>query len=132
MRFRSIKEPFSHLRFNFTKLLPQEILYQMRCIDKPYSEDVPDSNHIIAINDRPLERGHTLIIPSLDKCHPQVLSALAIRIATDLMLLMEDENFHVLFNSLLGQASVNHLHMHGILWPYDSDLINRVSYFLIF
>ena len=66
-------------------------------------------------------------MPSLDRCLPQVLNPLAIRIATDLMLLNEDENFHILFNSLLGQASVNHLHLHGIYWPYDSDLINRVS-----
>lgn len=49
-----------------------------------------------------------------------------IRIATDFMLLTEDENFHVLYNSLLGQASVNHLHLHTIFWPYESDLIYRV------
>uniref|UniRef100_A0AC34FLI5 GDP-D-glucose phosphorylase 1 n=1 Tax=Panagrolaimus sp. ES5 TaxID=591445 RepID=A0AC34FLI5_9BILA len=125
MRFRSIKEPFNHLRWNFTKLLPDEILYKMRCLDKPYSEDVLDTTHIMAVNASPLERGHTLVIPSMNKCLPQVLNSTAIRLATDLMLLNEDENFHMLFNSLLGQASVNHLHLHGILWPYDSDLINR-------
>jgi hypothetical protein len=48
-----------------------------------------------------------------------------IRISTDLMLLVEDENFHVLYNSLLGQASVNHFHLHTIFWPYESDLIYR-------
>jgi len=48
-----------------------------------------------------------------------------VRIATDLMLLVEDEDFHVLFNSLLGMASVNHLHLHTLFWPYESDLINR-------
>ena len=51
----------------------------------------------------------------------------AVRIATDLMLLVEDDNFHLLFNSLLGQASVNHLHLHTIFWPYESDLIYRVG-----
>ena len=126
MRFRSIKEPFNHLRWNFTKLLPNEILYKMRCLDKPYSEDFSD-DHIMAVNASPLERGHILIIPAVNQCQPQVLNEMAVRMATDLMLLIEDENFHILFNSLLGQASVNHLHLHGLLWPYDSDLINRVS-----
>jgi len=79
----------------------------------------------MAVNASPLERGHVLIIPAVDQCQPQVLNDMAVRIATDLMLLVEDENFHILFNSLLGQASVNHLHLHGLLWPYDSDLINR-------
>uniref|UniRef100_A0A0M3IM34 GDP-D-glucose phosphorylase 1 n=1 Tax=Ascaris lumbricoides TaxID=6252 RepID=A0A0M3IM34_ASCLU len=50
---------------------------------------------------------------------------MAVRIATDIMLLIDDESFHILFNSLLGQASVNHLHLHALFWPYDSDLINR-------
>ncbi|TKR87305.1 hypothetical protein L596_011722 [Steinernema carpocapsae] len=44
---------------------------------------------------------------------------------TDMMLLVDDDSFHILFNSLLGQASVNHLHMHALFWPYDSDLIFR-------
>lgn len=127
MRFRSIREPFNHLRWNFTKLLPTEILYRMRCLDQPYSEDLLD-NHIMAINASPLERGHVLLVPALNKCLPQVLNDMAVRIATDLMLLIEDENFHILFNSLLGQASVNQLHLHGVFWPYDSDLINRVRF----
>ncbi|KAE9553484.1 hypothetical protein FO519_003313 [Halicephalobus sp. NKZ332] len=124
MRFRSIKEPFNHLRWNFTKLLPNETLFQMRCLDKPYSDDLLE-NHVMAVNASPLERGHILIIPAVKECQPQVLNEMAIRMATDLMLLIEDENFHMLFNSLLGHASVNHLHLHGLFWPYDSDLINR-------
>ena len=47
------------------------------------------------------------------------------RIATDLMLLIEDENFHMVYNSLLGHASVNHLHLHALFWPYESDLVCR-------
>lgn len=44
-----------------------------------------------------------------------------------MMLLIEDEHFHILFNSLLGQASVNHLHLHTIFWPYESGIISRVK-----
>lgn len=57
----------------------------------------------------------------------QVLTPTAIRIAADVMLLIADDSLNILFNSLLGQASVNHLHMHCLYWPYESDLIYRVS-----
>lgn len=86
----------------------------------------PLDRHLVAVNASPLERDHSLIIPSVNKCNPQVLTLQAVRIAVDLMLLVDDDMFHILFNSLLGQASVNHLHLHAMYWPYDSDLINRV------
>ncbi|KAI1728103.1 GDP-D-glucose phosphorylase 1 [Ditylenchus destructor] len=124
MRFQNIRQPFNHLRWNFTKLRQAELLYLLRCGDKPYTADKLDI-HTIAVNASPMEKGHSLVIPSVNKCFPQVLNSSAVRISTDLMLLTEDENFHVLFNSLLGQASVNHLHTHILFWPYESDLINR-------
>ncbi|WKY08885.1 hypothetical protein Q1695_001790 [Nippostrongylus brasiliensis] len=96
----------------------------LRCEDRPITDD-PLDRHVIAINASPLERDHSLIIPSVNKCLPQVLTPTAIRIATDVMLLVTDDSFNILFNSLLGQASVNHLHMHCLYWPYESDLINR-------
>ncbi|KAH7730040.1 hypothetical protein AAVH_02528 [Aphelenchoides avenae] len=124
MRFQNIRQPFNHLRWNFTKLKPDEILYLLRCLDKPYTDDVLDT-HVLCVNASPLERGHSLVVPSVGKCLPQVLTETALRLATDLMLLVEDDNFHLLFNSLLGQASVNHLHLHTIFWPYESDLVYR-------
>lgn len=69
-----------------------------------------------------------LLNVSVLKAYLQVLTEQAIRLATDLMLLVDDESFHVLYNSLLALASVNHLHLHLLSWPYDSDLINRVSF----
>ena len=65
---------------------------------------------------------------SLKITNVEVLTETGVRLATDMMLLIDDETFHVLYNSLLGHASVNHLHLHTIFWPYDSDLINRVSF----
>lgn len=73
--------------------------------------------------------GFSLDWTYLYKFFLQVLNLSSVRIAVDLMLLIEDETFHVLFNSLLGQASVNHLHLHILFWPYESDLINRVNIF---
>jgi len=96
----------------------------LRCLDKPYTSDVLDI-HVIAINASPLERGHCIVMPSMNKFLPQILNDTGVRIATALMLLVEDEHFHILYNSLLGHASVNHLHLHTLFWPYHSDLINK-------
>lgn len=87
MRFQNIRQPFNHLRWNFTKLKPDEvkcynecgstnasevqILYLLRCLDKPYTEDVLDT-HVLCVNASPLERGHSLVVPSVGKCLPQV------------------------------------------------------------
>uniref|UniRef100_A0A1I7Y4P4 GDP-D-glucose phosphorylase 1 n=1 Tax=Steinernema glaseri TaxID=37863 RepID=A0A1I7Y4P4_9BILA len=124
MRFRSISENFNSLRWNFTRLKPEEILMFMRCLDRPFSDD-PLDRHVIAVNASPLERSHSLLVPAVNKCLPQSITETAVRMGTDMMLLVDDDSFHVLFNSLLGQASVNHLHMHALFWPYDSDLIFR-------
>ncbi|CAJ0582641.1 unnamed protein product, partial [Mesorhabditis spiculigera] len=124
MRFRHIREPFNQLRFNFTKLNEAEVMLYLKCEDLPITND-PLDRHLVAVNASPLERDHSLIIPSVNKCLPQVLTTTGIRIATDVMLLVDDDTFHVLFNSLLGHASVNHLHLHTLYWPYDSDLVNR-------
>ncbi|CAJ0588823.1 unnamed protein product [Cylicocyclus nassatus] len=124
MRFKNIREPFNHLRWNFTKLHENEILLYLRCEDRPITNDALD-RHVIAVNASPLERDHSLIIPTINKCLPQVLTSTAIRIATDMMLLVADDSYNILFNSLLGQASVNHLHLHYLRWPYESDLIYR-------
>uniref|UniRef100_A0A915AR03 GDP-D-glucose phosphorylase 1 n=1 Tax=Parascaris univalens TaxID=6257 RepID=A0A915AR03_PARUN len=124
MRFHAVREPFSILRWNFNKLNQNEVMMYLRCKDRPISSD-PLDRHVIAVNSSPLERGHSLVIPAINRCLPQILTETAVRIATDIMLLIDDESFHILFNSLLGQASVNHLHLHALFWPYDSDLINR-------
>lgn len=123
-RFHAVREAFNHLRWNFTKLEDNEVMMYLRCRDRPCSSD-PLDQHILAVNNSPLERGHSLIIPSISRCQPQVLTETGVRLAVDTMLLVDDDTFHVLFNSLLAQASVNQLHLHCLLWPYDCDLINR-------
>jgi len=123
-RFNSINEPFNNLKWNFTRLKNGEFLFLLKCLDRPYTEDKLDI-HMVAVNSSPIERGNCLVIPCLNKCMPQVLSKTAIRIATDLMLLIEEDHFFVLFNSLLGCASVNHLHLHTLFWPYESGITSK-------
>ncbi|VDM23143.1 unnamed protein product [Wuchereria bancrofti] len=127
MHFRALREPFSNLRWNFTKLKEDEILLYLQRKDHLLTSDTSDY-HVVAVNASPLARGHSLLLPCINCCIPQVLSEVAVRLATDIMLLVRDSSFHVLFNSLLALASINHLHLHLLTWPYDSDLINRVSF----
>ncbi|EJW89046.1 hypothetical protein WUBG_00039 [Wuchereria bancrofti] len=124
MHFRALREPFSNLRWNFTKLKEDEILLYLQRKDHLLTSDTSDY-HVVAVNASPLARGHSLLLPCINCCIPQVLSEVAVRLATDIMLLVRDSSFHVLFNSLLALASINHLHLHLLTWPYDSDLINR-------
>ncbi|EJD74278.1 hypothetical protein LOAG_18387 [Loa loa] len=124
MHFRAISEPFNNLRWNFTKLNENEILFYLQRKDYLLSNDTLDY-HVVAVNAAPLSRGHSLLLPCMNRRTPQVLSEVAVRLATDTMLLVKDNFFHVLFNSLLALASINHLHLHLLTWPYDSDLINR-------
>ncbi|KAL3986422.1 hypothetical protein ACH3XW_42690 [Acanthocheilonema viteae] len=124
MHFRAVREPFNNLRWNFTKLKENEILLYLQRKDHLLNTD-PLDYHAVAINAAPLARGHSLLLPYMNRCAPQILSEVAVRLATDTMLLTRDNSFHVLFNSLLALASINHLHLHLLTWPYDSDLINR-------
>ncbi|VDM24551.1 unnamed protein product [Toxocara canis] len=77
---------------------------EMSGTNRPLSSD-PLDRHVVAVNSSPLEKGHSLVVPAINRCFSQVLTEVAVRIATDLMLLFDDDSFHVLFNSLLGQAS---------------------------
>ncbi|CAI4222888.1 unnamed protein product [Auanema sp. JU1783] len=124
LKFEHIKEPFDSTQWNFTKLLPKEILFYLKSTDTPNEEDC-STEHIVAVNASPLERDHSLIVPSVNKCYPQVLTPTAIQLGVDVMLMVDDIDFNILFNSVLGQASVNHLHLHCLYWPYKSDLIYR-------
>uniref|UniRef100_A0A1I7VAC9 GDP-D-glucose phosphorylase 1 n=1 Tax=Loa loa TaxID=7209 RepID=A0A1I7VAC9_LOALO len=101
-----------------------KILFYLQRKDYLLSNDTLDY-HVVAVNAAPLSRGHSLLLPCMNRRTPQVLSEVAVRLATDTMLLVKDNFFHVLFNSLLALASINHLHLHLLTWPYDSDLINR-------
>ncbi|OZC06476.1 hypothetical protein X798_06540 [Onchocerca flexuosa] len=70
MHFRALREPFSNLRWNFTKLKENEILFYLRCKDHSLNSD-PLDRHVVAINAAPLTRGHSLLLPSINRCIPQ-------------------------------------------------------------
>ncbi|KAF7627157.1 hypothetical protein Mgra_00009585, partial [Meloidogyne graminicola] len=80
---------------------------------------------LIAINASPLSFGHSLLIPSPQKCLPQILIFEAIKMSIELMLLIEDNTFLIICNGLLAHASVNHLHLQTLFWPCRGGIMEK-------
>uniref|UniRef100_A0AAQ4PBQ4 GDP-D-glucose phosphorylase 1 n=1 Tax=Gasterosteus aculeatus aculeatus TaxID=481459 RepID=A0AAQ4PBQ4_GASAC len=97
----SIQQEFNGEQFNFNKINPEEILFEMMKEVEGGSEKGP------------LEFGHCLLVPDPSRCLPQVVTSFAIRVGIESVLLSSDLGFRVGFNSLGAFASVNHLHLHG-------------------
>ncbi|CAH0591571.1 unnamed protein product [Chrysodeixis includens] len=99
-----ICQPFDENKFNFTKVSPKEILFSIEGEDT----DV----HSVLVNDSPISRYHSLLCPSLNKCLPQVVAPDSLELAVQIMFTIQDRDIRIVFNSMCGYASVNHLHYH--------------------
>ncbi|KAM9376839.1 GDP-D-glucose phosphorylase 1 [Pholidichthys leucotaenia] len=115
----SIQQEFNHSQFNFNKINPDEVIFEMlRHTEESASllgiGELPQPNKmIVMVNVSPLEFGHCLFVPDPSLCFPQVLTKYAIHVSIEAVLLSSDPSFRVGFNSLGAFASVNHLHLHG-------------------
>ncbi|KAJ1528082.1 hypothetical protein ONE63_007999 [Megalurothrips usitatus] len=109
--FFSVNDPFNPSLFNFTKIKNGEILFEVRIAES--GQDSGNQN-LLAINVSPMTEGHSLIIPFVEKMQPQVLTQSSIELGLYVLLMSATPSFRVAFNSLLGFASVNHLHLHCI------------------
>uniref|UniRef100_A0A4W5JPT1 GDP-D-glucose phosphorylase 1 n=1 Tax=Hucho hucho TaxID=62062 RepID=A0A4W5JPT1_9TELE len=105
----SIKQNFDPKQFNFNKINPEEVIFEM-------------SKIMVMVNVSPLEFGHCLLVPEPTRCNPQVLTPAAIQIGIESVLLSSDPGFRVGFNSLGAFASVNHLHLHGYYMNQELNL----------
>jgi hypothetical protein len=75
-------------------------------------KDDPDlDGDFVVINNSALELGHVLIIPQLNSGLNQVLTAEAVKLATEFVCLSGSENIIMGFNSIGAFSSVNHLHV---------------------
>ncbi|XP_073688349.1 GDP-D-glucose phosphorylase 1 [Garra rufa] len=113
----SIRQNFDPKQFNFNKINPKELLFELQK-ESESSCDArchPNTKRKckVIINVSPLEFGHCLLVPEPDRCQPQILTPLAVQMGIETVLLSADPGFRVGFNSLGGFASVNHLHLHG-------------------
>lgn len=74
----SMHTPFDEKRFNFTKINPREILFDVDC---------GDGNNVIAVNVSPIEYGHCLFLPERLKCLPQKVTEFSLLKIIELFLL---------------------------------------------
>ncbi|XP_014667293.1 PREDICTED: GDP-D-glucose phosphorylase 1-like [Priapulus caudatus] len=115
----SLCQPFNPKIFNFTRISQREILFVLK--RREIGEEDPlgelrkryQDENIVIVNVSPLEYGNVLVVPSLGKCLPQILTEDAINLALETVLLSAHPGFRIGFNSLCAFASVNHLHFHA-------------------
>uniref|UniRef100_A0A1E1X625 GDP-D-glucose phosphorylase 1 n=1 Tax=Amblyomma aureolatum TaxID=187763 RepID=A0A1E1X625_9ACAR len=105
----SVCMPFDGSLFNFTKLKEAEMLF---CLKNSNKDNGKGEGHWVVINVSPLEYCNSLLVPSLEQCLPQVLTAESLSLAIETVLLSSSIDFRLGFNSLGGFASVNHHHFH--------------------
>lgn len=122
----TVNQPFSPATFNFTKIKPAEILFELvkeendpqqlcngKAVGSTSVDDTSKERHLVIINVSPLEYGHVLLVPDVDACLPQILTEHSIKLSLEMMLLSKHRGFRVGFNSLCAFASVNHQHLHA-------------------
>ncbi|KAH3854739.1 hypothetical protein DPMN_097288 [Dreissena polymorpha] len=101
----SVNQPFNRDSFNFTKIKPGEILFEMQKLesskddcgqmlrDRAVTVEVASKNteikvcNQVVINVSPLEYGHVLLLPDVQACNPQILTKYAVELSVDLLLL---------------------------------------------
>ncbi|XP_031722671.1 GDP-D-glucose phosphorylase 1 isoform X1 [Anarrhichthys ocellatus] len=118
----SIQQEFNGKQFNFNKINPEEVLFEM--IKGVEGGNEKGQLHelcrmVVLVNVSPLEFGHCLFVPEPSRCFPQVMTSFAIRVGIESVLLSSDPGFRVGFNSLGAFASVNHLHLHGYYLDHE-------------
>lgn len=116
----SMTLPFSDEVFNFKKIPNNEILFRFSPdIDCELRKPAENSSHYMIINAAPIEYGHVLVVPELQKGHFQKLSEQSVRLSIDLLLLSNQPSFRVMWNSIWAWASINHNHVHAMYMDHE-------------
>ncbi|GFY50580.1 GDP-D-glucose phosphorylase 1 [Trichonephila inaurata madagascariensis] len=126
--------PFDHEKFHFGKVNEKEIIFRIQpehWRELKSKDNTEIYKHALLINVSPLEFGHSLLVPYIDKCLPQVLNFDALRLAIEIILISSDSYFRLGFNSLGAYASVNHLHFHAYYLNYNLYLESAAATHLI-
>ncbi|KFM76272.1 hypothetical protein X975_20518, partial [Stegodyphus mimosarum] len=109
--------PFDAEIFNFTKVKKKEILFQLNPLDRKNDQTLNNEKSVLIINVSPLEYCHSLLVPGIENCYPQVLTLNGLRLAIEMMMISYNPSLKIGFNSLGAYASVNHLHFHVYYLP---------------
>ncbi|KAG8193358.1 hypothetical protein JTE90_022986 [Oedothorax gibbosus] len=119
---------FNPHEFHFGKVPEKEVIF---IIQPQHWLEREKNSHVLLINVSPLEYCHSLLVPSIEKCLPQILKADEFRLAVELMLKSKDSFFRIGFNSLGAFASVNHLHFHAYYLKYELFIENAPTKHLV-
>ncbi|KAG2280513.1 hypothetical protein Bca52824_051733 [Brassica carinata] len=106
-RVDQVLQPFDANKFNFTKVSPEELLFQFEA-NMPLDAD--NSPRVVAINVSPIEYGHVLLIPQVFDCLPQRIDHKSLLLALHMAVEAANPYFRVGYNSLSTFATINHLH----------------------
>lgn len=101
----SIVPIFNENEFNFNKINHKEILFNVRLKQRT-------ATVTFLINNSPLTKYHTLLVPRLQENLPQLLTRESMSFVIQLLHNLNDKRFRIGYNSPGALASVNHLHLH--------------------
>ncbi|OWR54420.1 hypothetical protein KGM_213251 [Danaus plexippus plexippus] len=132
-QMENISQPFDKNKFNFCKVSKDEVMFHFKqdkgmilkllslFMNKIYSY------HTVLINASPINKYHSLLCPFLEDCLPQIITKDSLMLAVKFMLMAENRDLRLGYNSLLAMASVNHLHFHIFIVENDLPVETVVS-----
>lgn len=106
-------------KFNFTKALQQEVLFQFEPgLPNSTLEFIPaaparTSPSLVFINVSPIEYGHVLLVPQVLDQLTQLVDQASMRLALQFCEHTSNPYFRMCYNSLGAYGTINHLHFQG-------------------
>ncbi|GMH33039.1 hypothetical protein BSKO_00873 [Bryopsis sp. KO-2023] len=127
-RVDKVVQPFDDGKFNFNKAYMKEVLFQFNADavgETTIDEEglVTKDPHLVMINVSPIEYGHVLLVPSVLKRLPQLITPDTMLLALQFAAAVDNPYFRVGYNSLGAYATINHLHFQGyyLMAPYPVE-----------
>lgn len=121
-------QEFDESKFNFTKALMREVLFQFGTNASKKTEVDIDaitgkSPDLVIINVSPIEYGHILLVPRVLDRLTQIIVPSAMSLALEFSFAIDSPYFRLNYNSFGAYASVNHLHFQGyfLMAPFPSE-----------
>lgn len=124
-QWTAVNSPPDPAAFNFTKAAEAELIMTIQ--EEPESVPPaglgsagaalpPPRKHEtkVLVSVSPVAHGHVIFVPRCQDLLGQVLTEEAAHTALKILARSTRTDFRLLFNSLLGFATVNHLHFHGL------------------
>eukprot|EP00891_Asterochloris_glomerata_P000828 jgi/Astpho2/828/Aster-00677 len=115
-RVDQVCQPWDPKKFNFTKALQKEVLFQFEpkpgSVAPEYLPAAPTSTspNLVFINVSPIEYGHVLLVPRVLHDLNQLVDKESMRLALQFCHAADNPYFRLCYNSLGAYGTVNHLH----------------------